>query len=356
MRRVLLFVLPLLLIGCSKGLDSGNCPLFLSFAEDFALQWADLQTKGGGSLELPDTNDFILVISELDGGKELFRDQYRNKPPHIALQEGSYMLSVYSCDFESPGFDTPQFGDEQQVSLTSEGLSVRFECTQLNSGLRCTFDESFRTQFASSEIVLVQGEEDLKYPYDETRIAYFDCGKISIVLSTGESRRQLLSRTLEANEILTVNFSVHLSSSAEADYHIAVDTGRVWIKEEYIYGKERDGSVKSRALMVDDLPDMIGSEGVWVCGYIVGGDLSSTSAVYKPPFESQTHILISDRPSVASRDGCASVELKSGSIRGDLNLVEHPELLGQKVYLKGNIVESYFGLVGIKSLSEYSFN
>ena len=64
MRRVLLFVLPLLLTGCSKGLDSGNCPLFLSFAEDFALQWADLQTKGGGSLELPDTNDFILVISE----------------------------------------------------------------------------------------------------------------------------------------------------------------------------------------------------------------------------------------------------------------------------------------------------
>ena len=356
MRRVLFFMLPFLLVGCSKGLDRGECPLYLSFGEDFVLQLESMQTKGSAGLEIPDTNDFILVISQVEGGKEIFRDLYRNKPSHIALQEGSYMLSVYSCEFKSPGFDTPQFGDVQEVSLTPDGLSVRFECTQLNSGMRCTFDESFRTQFASSEIVLVQGEEDLKYPYDETRIAYFDCGKISIVLSTGESRRQLLSRTLEANEILTVNFSVDLSSSAEADYHIAVDTGRVWIKEEYIYGKERDGSVKSRALMVDDLPDMIGSEGVWVCGYIVGGDLSSTSAVYKPPFESQTHILISDRPSVASRDGCASVELKSGSIRGDLNLVEHPELLGQKVYLKGNIVESYFGLVGIKSLSEYSFN
>lgn len=355
MRRVLLFLLPLALIGCSKGLDKGDCPLYLSFAEDFALQWESMQTKGA-PLELPDTNDFILVITEVDGGKELFRDLYRNKPSHIALQEGSYMLSVYSRDFEGPGFDAPQFGDEQQVALTSDGLSVRFGCTQLNSGLRCTFDESFPAHFPSSEIVLVQGEADLKYPYQETRIAYFDSGKVSVVLSTGDSRRQLLSRNLEANEVLTINFSVDLSSSAEADYHIAVDTGRVWIKEEYIYGKERDGSVKSRALMVGDLPDMIGSEGVWVCGYIVGGDLSSTSAVYKPPFESQTHLMISDRPSTASREGCASVELKSGAIREELNLVEHPELLGQKVYLKGNIVESYFGLVGIKSLSEYSFN
>ena len=47
--------------------------------------------------------------------------------------------------------------------------------------------------------------------------------------------------------------------------------------------------------------------------------------------------------------------MNSGRIRDALNLVENPGLLGRKVYLKGDIVESYYGIPGIQSISEYSF-
>ena len=36
-----------------------------------------------------------------------------------------------------------------------------------------------------------------------------------------------------------------------------------------------------------------------------------------------------------------------------LNLVDNPGLLGKRVCLRGDIVESYFGLVGIKNVTEF---
>ena len=35
------------------------------------------------------------------------------------------------------------------------------------------------------------------------------------------------------------------------------------------------------------------------------------------------------------------------------NLVDHPELIGKRVYVKGNVVASYFGTTGLKGTSEY---
>ena len=42
-------------------------------------------------------------------------------------------------------------------------------------------------------------------------------------------------------------------------------------------------------------------------------------------------------------------------MRDALNLVDHPGLLGKKVYLKGDLQEAYYGIPGIKNLTEYSF-
>lgn len=355
MRRIYLVLLAMLLMGCESGWNRGSCPVVLSFSEEYNLLVNDILTKGGMT-NLPDTNEFILSIREKGSGEELFRGLYKERPEEILLDEGEYIFGVYSVEFEEPTFEKPQFGDEQSISVVPSGISVKFSCKQLNSGLRLDFDDTFTKLFPSSRIYITQNEWQLEYPYTEDRIAYFHSGKVDLHLATGESVRKLLTRTLESSDILTIRFSADLSDNVGADFHIAVDTGRVWITEDYVYGKERDGSARSRALLVSDLENMVGSEDVWVKGYVVGGDLSSSSAVYAPPFSSQTNFMISDRPSASSRDGCASVELKSGTIRDNLNLVSHPEILGKVVYLKGNIVESYFGLVGIKSLSEYSFN
>ena len=48
-----------------------------------------------------------------------------------------------------------------------------------------------------------------------------------------------------------------------------------------------------------------------------------------------------------------SVQLAKGDIRDDLNLVDHPELLGRQVFLLGDIVESYYGIPGVQNISEY---
>ena len=49
-----------------------------------------------------------------------------------------------------------------------------------------------------------------------------------------------------------------------------------------------------------------------------------------------------------------SVELASGSdIRETANLVDHPEMLGSKIYIQGTVKESYFGMVGLKSIKAF---
>jgi hypothetical protein len=53
------------------------------------------------------------------------------------------------------------------------------------------------------------------------------------------------------------------------------------------------------------------------------------------------------------KDACLSVQLPSGSLRNALNLVDNPDLLGRKICLKGDIVEAYYGIPGIKNLTEY---
>ena len=97
----------------------------------------------------------------------------------------------------------------------------------------------------------------------------------------------------------------------------------------------------------------VGAKDVWVCGYIVGGNLTSASASFSEPFTSKTNLLLGPRSSSSSRSACMSVHLPAGSVRDGLNLVDNPHLLGRKVYLKGDVEASYFGLTGLKNTSEY---
>jgi hypothetical protein len=53
------------------------------------------------------------------------------------------------------------------------------------------------------------------------------------------------------------------------------------------------------------------------------------------------------------KSSCLSVNLPSGSIRDDLNLADNPSLLGRRVYLRGDIVEAYYGIPGLKNVTDY---
>ena len=96
--------------------------------------------------------------------------------------------------------------------------------------------------------------------------------------------------------------------------------------------------------------------GVWVRGYIVGGDLKSGGkASFEPPFKAATNLVMG--PSADSQDcsECISVQLPQGELRNALNLAAHPENIGREVYIKGDIAAAYFALPGVKNIKAYKW-
>ena len=45
--------------------------------------------------------------------------------------------------------------------------------------------------------------------------------------------------------------------------------------------------------------------------------------------------------------------MRQRGVRQALNLVDHPELIGKRVKVKGDLVDKYFGTVGLKSTASY---
>ena len=197
------------------------------------------------------------------------------------------------------------------------------------------------------------------YGYSEKRIAYFLPGQVSLMLSRGSVDEVLMTRTLQAGEVLDLKVDVAASSSSQPDrtsarIKVVVDTSRVWVSDAYeIGGASGKGSEPSSAMTVSQALASVGTQGVWVCGYIVGGDLTSSSASFSAPFKSRTNILIGPKSSTSQKASCLSVQLPAGEFRDALNLVDDSSLLGMKVYIKGDIVEAYYGIPGIKNISDY---
>ena len=144
------------------------------------------------------------------------------------------------------------------------------------------------------------------------------------------------------------------SSQSAKGISISLDTARVWTNETCVLGDEGSrGSTYEDALTVSQALASIGKEDVWVSGFIVGGDLTSANASFDPPFKSASNLLLGSRSSVSSRDNCIAVQLPSGDVRDALNLADHPEMLGRLVCIHGDIESSYYGLVGLKSVSDF---
>ena len=107
-------------------------------------------------------------------------------------------------------------------------------------------------------------------------------------------------------------------------------------------------------MSVSDASSHIGEDEIWVYGYIVGGDLSTAGTTVKTSkLTKATHLAIAARSSVTAKASCVSVELPKGPVRDALNLVDHPDLIGSRVYLKGSVVASYFGTTGLKGVTDY---
>ena len=318
------------------------------------------------SAEIPDTNDFILKVTDA-GGKILYEGAYGDSPESLLVDAGSYTVAVHSIEFTAPGFSRPVYGDEQVVVVQAGAVvTVRLECVLENAGVRLQVAPDFLTSYPDGVLFLKAGETRLMYGYSEKRIAYFKPGPISLVLNNRGADEILLTRTLDARTILTLSISApHGGSAAASAITVAVDTAKVWNHESYVIGGgsgsggdsgsgDSHGAELDNAYSVSQAADHVGEDGVWVYGYIVGGDLSTAGTTVKTSkITKATHLAIAARSSVTAKATCVAVELPKGPVRDALNLVDHPDLVGSRVYLKGSIVASYFGTTGLKSTSDY---
>lgn len=311
------------------------------------------------AMEMPDTNDFLLYVADAKG-EVIYEGSYKDAPESVIVKEGSYNVRVLSREFSKPEFSSPQYGDEQVVVVNAgETVSVKFICSQVNSGVRLKTSPDFLTAYPDAALVLKSAEGSLMYSYSETRIAYFLSGNVSLVMSQGGTDNTLLTRWLGPGEILSLGLGVSQKQDPQTglykdDISISIDTARVWIDDYFVIGEDgQGGSDAASAMSVSQAMGSAGSEDVWVRGYIVGGDLTSASGSFEAPFTSRTNLILGPKSATTNRASCIAVQLSTGKVRDDLNLVDHSELLGKRVCLKGNIVDSYFGLVGLKDVDDY---
>ena len=304
------------------------------------------QTKA----ELPDSSKFLLRVTASDGGT-VYDGPFGMCPDPLPVDPGTYHVSVRSCAFHAPSFDTPLYGDEQEAVVSSGAtVDVSLLCRQVNAGIRLKIASDFLTNYPKGLFFVRSVDGRLPYAYREQRVAYFNPGEVSVVLDDDGTQSVLYTKALEPREILTVSISAPgPASSSSGKISVAVDTSRIWTGEQYVIGSgtvsDRDGRDREHAMDVTTARGKTGMKEVWVYGYIIGN---------MSPFlgmTSETNLAIAGKASVSSKSASLSVELKKGALRDALNLVAHPENLGKKVFLKGDI-ETYFAIPGVKNVTE----
>lgn len=322
------------------------------------------ETKAAAAL--PDTADFILTVTDSKGG-EIYNGAYGKAPETLLVNAGTYQIKAVSEEFTKPAFASPQYGDEQTVIVKKgENVNVTLDCVQLNAGVRLKISPGFLTSYPDGVLYLRQGSHKLMYSYREKRTAYFAPGKVELLLAENAGTKVILARQLAAREILVLNISAS-SSSAESgsSMSIQVDTTRNWSYENFHLGNGGPGDPggstggtgksKNTALSVSQAISREAEGDVWVYGYIVGCCKAVNSFSTSAPFGSATNILISGKATFNSKESVIAVELRKGELRDALNLQDNPELFGSKVYVCGDLVDAYFGVKGLKAVTEYEF-
>lgn len=352
-RKVLIpIILGIILIQSCDLLNSGNVgtgELCLSFTHDPALFFRESAfLKSNNSYQ--DTNSYILTIKS-EEGDELYNGTYGNKPANFIVDAGSYDISVYSRKPSGPMFDTPIWGDSVTVVINAdEQVKVNFKCTQVNTGIRMSFTDDFKSRFPGSGVGVLQDEKILDYKYTEERFAFVMPKFFAVTYSNSQKDTILMHKKFDAGQMISMRLNYNTAPASSSNFTITVDTTRVWISDEFNVG----ASIPDGCFTIEQAKAFIGTDAVIpVFGYIFGGDVTSNSMRISPPFTTKSCIVIAPNMMESNRNNCFVVELPNGKIRDGLNLVDKPHLLGRAVVITGKIVESYYGYPGIKSTKSY---
>lgn len=337
--------------GCAK-IPGGSGTITVSLGTPASA--GAISLKDGGTDALPDTEDFILSVCD-SKGKAVYEGRFGDSPDELEVPAGSYTVSAASIAFDALAFGSPCFSDSRVVVVEKgQSVGVSLLCTQSNCGIRAVADKSFMDAFPDAEIVYSSESGSLSCGYSQDDYAYFDPGAVSVSLRAYGESQMLFSRLLEAQQMLTVSLSTAGGAAAGGEISISVDSSRSYLNDSYRYGEDYAGDIDN-AYDVTEARMHPGEKDVWVLGYIVGVATGTGKVSFEGPFDRQTNIVLGGRSSTADTRYCLSVELKSGKVRDELNLQDNPSLEGRQVYLKGDLVSAYYGIPGLKNVSEYQF-
>lgn len=307
-------------------------------------------TSKSGVVKELDTNNFILSIYS-DAGVKVYDGKYGKRPSEFTVIPGSYDIKLYSGKFDSPGFDAPLFGDEQTVIVGSDmSVNVVLKCRQLNGAIKLDFTSAFKLKFPGNGLELRDINGSILYPYNSNKFCYVQPGAVELYYKSNNIDTLLCTRRIEQNQMLSLRLSYAPGNTHSSNVSIDVDTSRVWKSEGFNVGHK----IPTGACTIEQAKGMVGEKNVTVFGFILGGDASETAMRIAPPFSSKTNLVIAPSMLERNRNNCFVVELPSGSVRDGLNLVTYPEYLGKAVILTGNIVESYYGFIGMKATKAFA--
>ena len=307
-------------------------------------------TSKSGVVKELDTNNFILSIYS-DAGVKVYDGKYGKRPSEFTVIPGTYDIKLYSGKFDAPGFDAPLFGDEQSVVVGNDmSVNVLLKCRQLNGAIKLDFTSQFKIKFPGSGVELRDTKGSFLYPYNSGKYCYVEPGAVELYYKTYDKDTLLCTRRIEQSQMLSLKLSYAPGNSHSSNLSIEMDTARVWSSEGYNVGHK----IPTGAFTIEQAKGMVGEKGVTVFGFILGGDASETAMRIAPPFSSKTNIVIAPSMLERNRNNCFVVELPSGSVRDGLNLVTFPDHLGKAVILTGNIVESYYGFIGMKATKAFT--
>lgn len=322
-----------------------------------------------------DVDGYMLIINDSDGDA-VYSGTFGDFPDSFAVKPGVYTVSARSRDFVEPMYDTPQWGATQSVVVEEgEQTAVTLFCAMVNGAVRLSIDPSFAKDYPSGTFYLKSPDGILMYGYSERRYAYFRPGPVALDFSDGKTSERLTTFQLSARDLIELKLSIGATKS-RSGIRLSVDTSMVRTTRPVqlppdfgeggsssgqggassgdggFQGDDADGW-ENTVYSVKQARGMAGAVGVKVKGWIVGGDLTSAKCSFKAPFSSRTNFVLGPSADCTDRSECLSVQLQKGDFRDELNLVDHPELLGTSIVLSGDIVGSYYGIPGLQSLSGY---
>lgn len=297
-----------------------------------------------------DTNSYILSIYSTEGEK-IYDGAYGGRPEEITVTPGGYEIALYSQRFNPPSLDTPVFGDTHTIVVSeNEQAKVSFICRQINAGIKLAFSDGFKAKFPGSGVIIAQGKKRLQYDYEQKKYAYVSAEPFQIIYNNSGVDTTLLEKTLDSGQMLSMRLEYNASKSTASVFKIDIDTARVWFGYNYNVGLK----IPTGAVSIEEAKEMIGQKNVKVFGYILGGDVTTTTVRVGPPFEMKSSFVIASSVSERNRNNMMVVELPSGPIRDALNLVNNPDNLGRPIVVTGTIVSAYYGYPGIKSTKSYT--